>query len=206
MAIQLERPGSVTFAVVMLYLSLAAGAVRALFGGEAIISQIGAPMFVGVAVPILGLICLLVYLISSGRNWARILFLVMMLLGVPLVLFGVMQQITDGIAIDVFGLGQTCVQALATALLFLTPSSAWFRAMKASRMAELNALTAQALESHSQPPRPRAAAIRVKSRHAAAPRPDPGVAACPVCSKPVALPDAPGTYACPHCGKGIAFE
>ena len=168
-------------------------------------SQFGAPVFVGITIPVLGLVWLIVHLIATGRNWARILFLVTMLIGVPLVLVGVMQQITDGTAIDAVGLGQTCVQSLATALLFLTPSSSWYRAMKAARMAELDSLTTQALASRSQLPR-HAAAIRVKSRHAAAPRPDPGVATCPACGKPIALPDAPGTYACPHCRAAVAFE
>jgi len=78
----------------------------------------------------LGLIAFLVYKIKQGRNWARITWLVLMLLGLPSALIGVLafEPMKSLIII-----GQTIIQIVATVFLFQKTSSEWFQAMKAGK-------------------------------------------------------------------------
>jgi hypothetical protein len=78
----------------------------------------------------LGLMAFLVYKIRQGRNWARITWLILMLLGLPFALIAVL-------AFDpmksIITVGQTIIQIVATVFLFQKPSSEWFQAMKAGK-------------------------------------------------------------------------
>jgi hypothetical protein len=85
-----QRPKEVTRAIQVLWISLIVGAVSSILflglnssGGEQLILLIGT----GIA---LGFRAWIIAKIAKGRNWARILFLVFLILGLAFVVFSVL--------------------------------------------------------------------------------------------------------------------
>ncbi len=127
--LQSRRPVTVTAAVVLLCATQAVGVVRAVvFPNAGDEGDIVAFKF-GVLAVTAGVALLLAYKIFTGRNWARLTFAVIFLLGLVSValLTGPSQQFGP-----VFFL-QAALQSAAFVLLFLKPSVAWFRAVKSLR-------------------------------------------------------------------------
>ena len=83
-----------------------------------------------------------VFLASRGRNWARIVFLVMFVLGIP-VAVAIFSDVSTWLAerpgetarIAI----QTCLQAAGLACLFSRGASRWFRRRRSSRRSPLRA-------------------------------------------------------------------
>lgn len=121
-----KRPEQVSAAVYLLYASLALGLVRSLFFPDAGAprSQVLFKVFVSAITFALSLI--IIYKIGSGRNWARMVFAALCVLGLAATLLAAdPHQAYGGVFIV-----QAVSHALALVLLFLKPSSAWFRNMK----------------------------------------------------------------------------
>jgi hypothetical protein len=75
-------------------------------------------------------------LILSGRNWARWLFAIMFVVGIPTMMAVIGQLSTwlhDRPARAVLLLMQSLVQVVALIFLYLPEANAWFRAVKAAR-------------------------------------------------------------------------
>jgi hypothetical protein len=83
-----------------------------------------------------GFMLFFVLKISSGRNWARITFLIVFVLGLILIIgisltsFGLAQLRTQGLLINVCAIFQTLVQGVALAFLFKSESNAWFKSRR----------------------------------------------------------------------------
>jgi hypothetical protein len=84
----------------------------------------------------LGFMLFFVLKISSGRNWARIAFLIVFLLGMILMVglslssFGLAQLRAEGLLMNIFATVQTLVQGLALAFLFKPEANAWFKSRR----------------------------------------------------------------------------
>ena len=81
-----ERPSKVTLAVYLLYLDLVIGEVqgfleRPTFQNSAGLPQLGTLSLMLIGLPFLALFFGLYYMIGKGRNWARMLFLGLSLIG-----------------------------------------------------------------------------------------------------------------------------
>jgi hypothetical protein len=128
----LNKPKQVKLAVALLWISLALGPLNLLLDDKSPARTIVAsqPAFLGLmagVVGVLALMAVLVVFIYRGRNWARVVYLVMYLLGalpwllsLP-VLFG-----RSPVAGAVYVV-QGTIQAVALYFIFSQPGSAWFR-------------------------------------------------------------------------------
>jgi hypothetical protein len=69
----------------------------------------------------------IVAMIERGRNWARITYLVLYLVGLPFFVLSLLATWRYSLIAAGSGLVQTLLQTVALVLLFLRPSREWFR-------------------------------------------------------------------------------
>jgi hypothetical protein len=132
-----DRPLHASIGIWILYAGLAIGLLRMLLDPDP--SDPNIPNWFA---PVVGSITLvlmaaIVAAMGSGRNWARILFLLMFIAGLP-----VMYAIAADLAAMLSGrpgatailVIQTCSQAAALVLVFTPSSNSWYRAAKAYRL------------------------------------------------------------------------
>jgi hypothetical protein len=129
-----QKPAKVIWAVRLIYFSLGVELLRAcvltLFGitttstpvsvGELIVSMIITFPFT----------IILTVLVSQGRNWARILLLVMFLLGIFIVIPTLISQFQYHFLMGLFAVIMNFMQGIAIILLFRNESNAWFSSVK----------------------------------------------------------------------------
>jgi membrane-bound ClpP family serine protease len=97
-------------------------------------AQMASPAFVMfITFFTLGILWLFIYMIGRGRNWARIAFLVLFIIGIPLSVLPLLQSLSASPISGLLGIAQTAIQVVALVFLFQKPSSDWFRDMKASK-------------------------------------------------------------------------
>lgn len=140
-----ERPIQVTNSVKILYALLGVGAIRFLFELGNLPAQmeqtyrethVRVPMnfMYGVAVVVfvitMGLMWLIAAKIGQGRNWARILYLVLFLIGAPFSLGPLMQSLQTSPLSGILGIVQLGAQVVVAIFLFQKPSADWFDAIK----------------------------------------------------------------------------
>ena len=137
-AAQPIRPTAARSAAYILYAVVAVGALRRAF-------EVGvpAPNLPTWFAPVVGSITLLflaaiAFLIAQGRNWARILFLLLFIAGVP-TMYAVASELQARLSgrpgATALLVLQSLAQLVATILLFTPASNSWFRAAKAHRRA-----------------------------------------------------------------------
>jgi hypothetical protein len=117
----LTRPKRVQFAVNLLYLSLGLRVV-----GKIVILSPGLKTIGIELITRLAPLVIIFYIISKGRNWARIIFLVAFILFVPIRVFNLLKIWTSNpIGISVYFI-YYLIQAVAIALIYQKESTAWF--------------------------------------------------------------------------------
>ena len=96
-------------------------------------AEVASPAFV-MFIAFFGLVImwLFIFMIGKGRNWARITFLVLFIVGTPLSVLPLMQSLGANPISGLLGIVQTIIQIVALVFLFQKPSSDWFREMKAN--------------------------------------------------------------------------
>jgi len=129
----LAQPSKVASAVKLLYVTLGIGIIRSIIESSryAEASSVGFVLFITFGS--FGIMWLLIYMTGKGRNWARITFLVLFLLGVPLSILPMIQSLTYDPISGVLGLAQVVMQIVAIVFLFQGESSAWFKTIKQSK-------------------------------------------------------------------------
>lgn len=125
------KPQSLTIAVNLLWASLAVGVLKV--ATTFIIPGLRNPnVSPGFALTILlfvlGVFVLLVWKISIGRNWARITFLILTILGAYPSLRFLSHEFAMSPMYGAASLVQIGLQLCAIVLLFVKPASDWFRA------------------------------------------------------------------------------
>ncbi|MEW5914687.1 MAG: hypothetical protein AB1814_19185 [Thermodesulfobacteriota bacterium] len=125
------RPAKVGTATVLLYLSMALGLLRGFWEWPAN-KEMGLLVYLIVAV-VLAVFVLFVYLAGRGANWARIVLLVLFLIGLPFALMSLPHKLTVHPIPALVEIGQIGLQVIAFALLFSPGVNAWYRAMKPRR-------------------------------------------------------------------------
>jgi hypothetical protein len=121
------KPQSVALAVKLLWASLGVGVVKAFLyqfkhaaaGSEAITYAVLAAT--------LAIIAFLIFKIAAGRNWARIAFLVLFVLGSFPMAGVILGEFASAPFMGALSVAQIGLQAYALYLLFTQPGSAWFR-------------------------------------------------------------------------------
>ena len=129
---QSTRPYKVTTAVKLLYITLGIGVLRGIMGSSTQ-AEVTSPAFVMfIAFFVLVVMWLFIFMIGKGRNWARITFLVLFIVGTPFSVLPLMQSLGANPISGLLGIVQTIIQIVALVFLFQKPSSDWFREMKAN--------------------------------------------------------------------------
>lgn len=121
------RPRSVGIAVTLLWASLFVGVVKVLMDFSYLRAVARADLISFVIIFTFALIVFLIFRISAGKNWARIAYLVLFVIGtlptVPIVLGEFSRSPVAG----VLSVVQVGLQIYALVLLFTKPGSGWFR-------------------------------------------------------------------------------
>src|SRR5438552_3372876 len=127
---QIERPREVVRAVQFLFAAIMIGLITAILNLAQRIS--GAPMIIALLIVIgfFGLCYLLIRIISAGRNWARILLLVLVLLNLPFAVLSDIAALRQSILLGMLSIIIIILQIIGTYLLFTKNSNLWFRMRK----------------------------------------------------------------------------
>lgn len=135
-----ERPLSVTYAVVLIVYSIAAGmliyAVQAFAARETWSISSSPAVIAAVLVLAIAVSMLLLYFtaqIANGRNWARWLFFVGYVVTLCEAISGLGTTAGDRTIVSVLAISQILAQTLAAALLLQDPSSSWFKTNRERR-------------------------------------------------------------------------
>src|SRR6266446_4807361 len=128
--IQIERPQEVMRAVQFLFAAIMIGLITAILNLAQRIS--GAPMIFALLIVIgfFGLCYLLIRTISAGRNWARIILLVLVLLNLPFAVLSDIAALRESILLGTLSIIIIILQLIGTYLLFTKNSKLWFRMRK----------------------------------------------------------------------------
>jgi len=111
----------------MLWASLALGIVTSLLDRR-FLGSVAAPGFtVGILVVVFGLTAWLVVKISAGRNWARITFLVLFLVGAVPYALNLVAMFDRSVLTGAVSAIQFALQLCALYLIFTGPGAGWFR-------------------------------------------------------------------------------
>lgn len=127
---QVERPHEVTRAVQLIAASFAIGGVRAVFDLTQKVS--GASFFLAILIllVLLGILFFFLSKIAAGRNWARILFLVLLVIGLPFAIPAYLQEVKTNLLHGSISFIIAILQLLGTGLLFAKNSNLWFKTRK----------------------------------------------------------------------------
>ncbi|MFZ5812167.1 MAG: hypothetical protein ACOY4F_09010 [Thermodesulfobacteriota bacterium] len=122
-----QKPQPIVTAVNLLWASLAVGLVKMLMDFSNFSAVAPAVLTSFVLIFTLSLIGFLIIKISAGRNWARITFLVLFIIGVLPTLPIVLGEFSRSAVVGALSVAQICLQVYALILLFTLPGSSWFR-------------------------------------------------------------------------------
>ena len=125
-----ERPPVVSRAIQFLITSLIIGLLTSMFRLPQKVSGTALVLAALMVAAFFGLVFLLVNRIYVGRNWARILWLVLILIGLPFAIPGNLQEVRRSVVTGCLSIIITLFQVAGTFLLFTGKSNAWFRARK----------------------------------------------------------------------------
>jgi hypothetical protein len=129
----LQKPQQVRLAVALLWVSLALGPLNLLLDDRSPARTIVASqpallgLMAGVLAGVLALMAVLVVFIYRGRNWARVVYLVMYLLGALPWLLSLPVLFGHSPVAGAVYVVQGTIQAIALYFIFSQPGSAWFR-------------------------------------------------------------------------------
>lgn len=125
-----SRPIEVTRAVQLIYASFAIGAIRAVFDLAQKIS--GVPLLLALlGLVIFFAICFFfVSKIAAGRNWARIVLLLLLVIGLPFAIPGYIVELRTNPLHGSISIVMAILQLIGTYLLFTKNSNLWFRSRK----------------------------------------------------------------------------
>ncbi len=129
---QVEQPSKVGTAVTLLYATLGIGIIRSIIESSRYAEASSVGYVIYIMFSVFGLMWFLFYMIGKGRNWARITFLILFILGVPSSIF-IIQSLTHNPISGILGIAQVVMQSVALVFLFQGGSSVWFKAMKQSK-------------------------------------------------------------------------
>ena len=126
----LSKPSSIRLALGLLWLGFAIGPLKLVLNWSYLVSRSG----VGFNLFVIGFVsatyCLFLWKISEGRNWARIVFLVVFVLGVLPYVFILRSEFSRSPLLATLSILQAGIQGWGLFLLFTSPGKEWFRQRK----------------------------------------------------------------------------
>ena len=127
---QLSRPKETTFAIQFIYASLAIGMLRAVFGLTQRASGAALILAALIVISFFALGFFLVWKISSRRNWARIILLILVLINLPFAVLANVSELKQSILSGTLSVLIELILWVGTCLLFTKTSNLWFRSRK----------------------------------------------------------------------------
>ena len=124
------RPKETTSAIQFLYASLAIGLIRAVFGLTQRVSGAALILAALIVIAVFALGFFLVWKISAGRNWARIILLVLVLINLPFAVLANVSELKRSVLSGAFSILIEVILWIGTYLLFARNSNLWFRSRK----------------------------------------------------------------------------
>lgn len=132
-----SRPDKITSALRLLYLTIGMGFFRSLMviSSQSQAYKSASEWFgiISSTLLVFGIFWILIRLIGMGRNWARIIFLVMFLFSFPYSLYQLVVGLSGYSLYRILGFAQIVMQAVAMILLFQRQSSDWYRQIKSAK-------------------------------------------------------------------------
>jgi len=123
----LTKPPQVTWAVTLLWGSLAIGLLNGLVDSNPATKNASFAFLATVMGLTFAIMGLLIYKIGKGRNWARITWLVLLVLGIIPYAFGLMELFNRSVLVGCLSVTQLVMQMVAIQYIFTKPGSYWFR-------------------------------------------------------------------------------
>ena len=124
------RPTEVLTAVRLIWISIAIGLLTSAIRVSQLVSGRYLILALLFAVVLFGIYLFLASRISAGRNWARIIFLVLMLIGLPFSVPTYIAELRRSVLYASISILIVVMQVVATYLLFTKNSNRWFREQK----------------------------------------------------------------------------
>lgn len=124
---KVERPIQVTRAIQLLMSSLVIGFIASAVRLAGLISGTELVLALLILIAFLAIYFCLIRKISAGRNWARIILLVLVLLGTPFAIPAYIAEVRRNILPGTLSIIMVALQLIATYLLFKKNSNLWFR-------------------------------------------------------------------------------
>ena len=124
------RPKETTSAIQLLYASLAIGLIRAVFGLTQRTSGAALILAALIVISVFALGFFLIWKISAGRKWARILLLVLVLINLPFAVLANISELKRSVLSGALSILIEGILWIGTYLLFTKNSNLWFRSRK----------------------------------------------------------------------------
>ena len=124
------RPTEVTRAVQFLVSSLAIGLLTSIFHLAQRVSGVPLVLASLIVIAVFGIGFFLISKISARRNWARIVWLVLILFGLPFAIPANLQEVRRNVLSGTISIIITILQLIGTYFLFTRDSNLWFRTRK----------------------------------------------------------------------------
>jgi hypothetical protein len=123
-----SKPAAVGMATFLIYLSLAVGVLKVVFDwGHLKASGRSANPIISVGAFTIVVIGLLAWKMGQGRNWARITFLILFIVGAVPAMAILKSNLDRSVVVGVLAVIQTIAQLYALWLVFTPPGSHWFK-------------------------------------------------------------------------------
>jgi hypothetical protein len=124
---QPEKPRAVALAVSLLWASIAIGFAKIPLDFQSLAAMPSPGLIWSIVVLVLAFFCFLILKISSGRNWARITYLVLFLIGLIPALPTLTSEFARAPIVAILSIVQAIMQGYAVFLLFTGPGKTWFQ-------------------------------------------------------------------------------
>jgi len=121
-----EKPRAVAVAVYLLWATLALAVLRFVLDWASLSAAPNAMLVAGIIAVVLALYAFLYVMISAGRNWARIMLLVLVAADVILSAPNVANEFGRAPLVSSLAIGASGLQVLGLFLLFTSPGKTWF--------------------------------------------------------------------------------
>lgn len=126
-----SRPGNVKTAVYLFITTLLIGIIRSTLESSAQLQTVPLWLLMIFVLIIYLVIGGLIYMIYAGKNWARYLFSVLFVIGLPLSIKPMIVSLSNTPVSGFLGILQSILQLIGIVFLFTKESSSWFKSRKA---------------------------------------------------------------------------
>lgn len=135
-----EAPKAVISAVQLIYVTLGIGLVRSALEWPEITRDAGPGFALTILVVTYGVLLWLAAGVARGRNWARIVYVIFFLVGLPFSIKPLLQALGYAPLSGMLGIIQMALQSLCLVLLFSAQARPWFHGSTERETLEYGAL------------------------------------------------------------------